>query len=71
MSEPIEMPFERMTRVCPGKRVLDGVHSGSTWRIQLNDPCPSAMRPYVSFLTTCLNLVLILTVISQHSMNYC
>jgi len=27
--------------------VLDGVHTGATWRIRLNRPCAAAMRLYV------------------------
>ena len=37
-------------------RVLDGVHLGATWRIQLNCPYAAAMRPYVS----CSDLLLII-----------
>jgi len=33
--------------------VLDGVHTGATWRIRLNRPC-AAKRPYCKItLTTC------------------
>ena len=40
-AEPIEMLFGLWTQVSTRKRVLDGVHSGATWRIQLNHPCGS------------------------------
>jgi len=30
--------------------VLDRLHFGATWRIQLNRPCAAAMRPYVILL---------------------
>ena len=49
-AEPIEMPFGMWTWVGLRKRVLDGVHIGATWEIQLNRPCVAAMRPYVKLL---------------------
>jgi len=30
--------------------LLDGVHTGATWRIRLNRPCAAAIRPYVRLL---------------------
>jgi len=31
-------------------RMPIGVHIGTTWRIRLNRPCTTAMRPYVKLL---------------------
>jgi len=31
--------------------VLDGVHTGATWRIRLNRPCAAAVRPKVKLLS--------------------
>jgi len=55
-AEPIEMPFGMWTRVGAKKHVLDGVHSGATWRIRLNRPCVVAMRPFrqITMMTCCL-----------------
>jgi len=49
-AEPIEMAFGIWTRVSLGKHVLGGVHTGATWRIPLNRPCATAMRPAVKLL---------------------
>ena len=46
-SEPIKMPFGMWTRVGPRKHVLDGVHIGTTCRIQLNRPGAAAIQTYV------------------------
>jgi len=48
MAEPIEMPFRLWTREGLRKHVLDGVHSGATWRIRLNRPCAAAMWSFLS-----------------------
>jgi len=40
-----EMPFGSDSCVLKEQCVLNGVHIGATWRIQLNDPCASTMRP--------------------------
>ena len=40
---PMEMPF--WTSVGPTKHVLGGVHSGATWRIQMNRACAAAVWP--------------------------
>ena len=55
-AEPIEMPFGMWTRVGARKHVLDGVHSGATWRILLNRPCVVAMRPFrqITMSTCCM-----------------
>ena len=52
MAEPIKMPFGLWTRVGPSKHVLgiDGVHTGTTWRIPLNRPSVAAMRLFVKLL---------------------
>jgi len=42
--------FRLCTLVGRRKHVLNGVHSGATWRIQLNRPCAAAMRPVVKLL---------------------
>jgi len=53
-AEPIDMLFGMWTR----KHVLDGVHTGATWRIRLNRPCAAAMRPFCqNTLATCLKKV--------------
>jgi len=62
MAEPTDMSFRLWTRLGPRKHVLGGVHSGATWRIQLNSPCAAAMRPFCQItLTTCLGLPILLT----------
>ena len=38
--------------------VLDGVHSGATWRIRLNRLCAAAMRPDVKLLDQLFCIVL-------------
>ena len=36
------------------KAILDGGHTGATWRIRLNCPCAAAMRPFCQItLATC------------------
>jgi len=48
VAELIEMPFGMWTRVGPRKHVLHGdMHIGVTWRIRLNRPYATAMRPFV------------------------
>jgi len=32
MAAAIEMPFGMLSRIGPGKHVLDGVHIGTTWQ---------------------------------------
>ena len=55
-TEPIEMPFGMLTQAGQRKHVLDGLHIGATWRIQLNRPCVAVMRPFCQItLTTCYN----------------
>jgi len=49
-AEPIEMQFGTLSRVGPGKHVLDGMHNGATCRIRLSGPCVAAMRTYVKLL---------------------
>jgi len=48
-AKPIEIPFATWIWVCPSKHVLDGVHIGTTWRIQLNRRCAAVMRLYVNY----------------------
>jgi len=53
-AELIEMPLGLRIREGPKKHVLGEVHTGATWRIQLNRPCAVAMRPCCLItLTTC------------------
>jgi len=49
-NELIEMPFGIWFRVGPRKHVVDGVHTGTTWRIRRNRSCAAAMRPFVKLL---------------------
>ena len=48
-AKPIEMLFGEQTRVDPRNHVLDGEHTGATWRIQLIDPCATALRHFVNY----------------------
>ena len=48
-AEPTEMPFERHTDVGSRHHVFDG-ECLLALRIQLNNPCTAAMRPYVRLL---------------------
>jgi len=58
-AEPIEMPFEILSRVDPRNHVLDGVHIVATWRIWINMIEPSmcggdaAFFVYTIFLCVC------------------
>jgi len=38
-AEPIEMSFGEQTPMGPMNHVLDLIHLGATWRMQLNNPC--------------------------------
>jgi len=49
-AELIEMPFGMWTQVGPRKHILDEVHISATWRIRLNRPCATVMRPCVKLL---------------------
>jgi len=53
MAERIQMPFGLWSRVGRRKHVLHGEHIDTTWQIQLNHPCATAMRSYQITLTTC------------------
>jgi len=49
MVEPIAMPFQMLSWWVQGTMyyVLDGLHIGTTWQIQLNHLCVATMHPYV------------------------
>ena len=42
MAELIEMLFVVLTHMDAKNHVLDGVHMGTTWQIQFNDPAAAA-----------------------------
>ena len=46
----IKMPFTVQTCLRSWNHVLDGGDNSATWQIRLNDPCTSAMLPYVKLL---------------------
>ena len=51
IAEPTEMPFGLWSRVGRRKKhCITWEHISATWRIQMNRPCASAMRPYVKSL---------------------
>ena len=55
VAELIEMPFWMQSCVGPRNHVLFRVHTGTTWRIQLNNQCLLAMQAVATItVTTCL-----------------
>jgi len=44
MAEPIEMQFEKLSRMGP---MIGCMNIDATWRIRLNRPRAAVMRPYV------------------------
>ena len=52
------------TRVGPRNHVLDKVHTGATWRTQLNRLCAAAMRPLCQ-ITLTIDVGILITMFTQ------